>query len=183
MNTLAAIAFLSISCQLATIELASGDKVNPLASHGQRATVLIFGLAECPITRKYSPEFRRLNQEFSPKKVNFVFVHVDPSITLSEVRKHASEFGISFPSGVDRNHEFVRLTHTKVVPTAAVFSASGQLVYSGRIDDVFTGIGQQKKSAAKHDLKNAIRNLLAGKKIAVARTEAVGCDVPPLSKG
>lgn len=162
-----------------TIVTTKDAKFDVLANRGQKATVLIFGLADCPITRKYAPELKRQAAEFA-RRAEFIFVHVDPKIELKAVTSYASEFGLPFLSGIDRHHEWVKIVGAKYVPTAALYDAKRQLRYVGRIDDLFTGLGIQQKSAKHHDLHDAIQAVLQGRAVKTNRTEAVGCDVPPL---
>ena len=46
--------------------------------------------------------------------------------------------------------------------------------YQGRIDDQY-GVGFARKTPAHNELKDAINALLAGRSVAVARTQPVGC--------
>jgi hypothetical protein len=56
-----------------------------------------------------------------------------------------------------------------------VFDGAGKLMYSGRIDDRFVAFGKSRAAPDVHDLENAIRDTLAGKAVAQARTKAIGC--------
>ncbi len=149
----------------------------PLAERGQKATVCLFVLAECPICRQYSPEINRIVEQYQKKKISFVLVHEDEKVSLKDVRKHQSEFDIRIPTGVDRNHALARLAKASAVPTAAVFDAKGKLLYSGRIDDRFAKVGVQRKNPTKRELRDVLDAVLAGKPIAVKSTEVVGCAI------
>ena len=65
-------------------------------------------------------------------------------------------------------------------PEAAVFDATGRLVYHGRIDDRWVEIGKARPQAQTHDLEDAIAAVLAGRPVARAETRAVGCTLADL---
>ncbi len=165
------------TAETVNIQTATGGKMAPLAERGQKATVCFFILAECPISRKYSAEIGRLVDEYTKKKIAFVFVHEDAKITLVDVRKHQSEFGIRVPTGIDRKHTLAKLANVQAVPCAALFDPKGKLLYSGRIDDRFATLGVQRQNPTRRDLKIAIDETLNGKPITKKSTEVVGCTI------
>jgi len=52
------------------------------------------------------------------------------------------------------------------------------LVYRGRIDDQFAGLGKRRTVVTSHDLRDALEATLVGKPVPQPRTEAVGCPIP-----
>jgi hypothetical protein len=75
----------------------------------------------------------------------------------------------------DPHHALVKLSKAAVTPEAALFSARGELLYHGRIDDRYVDFGKYKPAADKHDLQDAIDEMLAGKPISEPATRAIGC--------
>jgi hypothetical protein len=147
---------------------------NPFAQPA-KARVLIFARTDCPITNRYAPEIARIAQEFSKQDVRFWVVYPDPAETPQKIAQHMADFhlpghGISDPHG-----EFCKRAEAKVSPQAAVFDATGKLMYSGRIDDRFVAFGKSRPAPDVHDLENAIEATLAGKPVAQPRTKAIGC--------
>jgi hypothetical protein len=69
-----------------------------------------------------------------------------------------------------------------VTPEAAVFDARGRVVYRGRIDDRYVDFGLDRPEPTSRDLERAIQDLLAGRSVAVPRTQAVGCILADLVK-
>ena len=57
---------------------------------------------------------------------------------------------------------------------AFVLNGAGVICYAGRIDDQY-GIGFQKPKPTRKDLAVAIDEVLAGKSVSQATTEAAGC--------
>jgi hypothetical protein len=69
----------------------------------------------------------------------------------------------------------VMLSKATVTPEAAVFDRAKRLVYHGRIDDRFVSLGLERPEPTTHDLADALSAMLAGKRVAPASTQAVGC--------
>ena len=68
----------------------------------------------------------------------------------------------------------------KATPEAAVFDTNGELVYHGRIDNLYERLGQSRRAATTHELADAIEAASKGLNPAVATTEAVGCFISDL---
>ncbi len=81
---------------------------------------------------------------------------------------------------LDPKHQLVKAVGVNVTPEVAVITADGKLAYRGRIDDQYPGLGKKRLAPAQRDLRNALNDILAGKPIKAARTEAVGCSIPDL---
>ncbi len=140
-----------------------------------QAVVLIFTGYDCPISNRYAPEVVRLCKEYTPKQVAFCIVYADAGITKDAARKHAKEFGYTCPAILDPELKLARRVGATIKPEAAVLSPKGNLVYRGRIDNLYADFGKPRPRPTTHDLKDALDNVLAGKPVPVAHTKAVGC--------
>jgi hypothetical protein len=151
----------------------------PLKPEG-KASVLFFITNDCPISNSYAPEVQRICAEYSPKNVACSLIYVDPSLTAADVRKHLTEFRYSGISAfLDPTHKLARAAGATVTPEAAVIGPAGQVLYRGRIDNVYAGLGKRRPEATEHDLRNAIEETLSGKPVSTPVTKAVGCYIPP----
>ena len=54
-----------------TVHDLAGQPVDPLANQHARAIVFVFLSADCPISNRYAPELRRLQEKFAPLGVRF----------------------------------------------------------------------------------------------------------------
>lgn len=147
---------------------------NPLAG-SQRATVLVFVRADCPISNRYAPELARLHETFAGRGVAFYLVYADAARAPEEIRHHREEYGLRMPALLDPEHAMVGASGATVTPEAAVFDRAGRLVYRGRIDDTWLSFSDRRRAPTRHDLARALEDLLAGREVAVRRTRAVGC--------
>ena len=152
-----------------------GQIQRPLDGGQDRAHVLLFVLADCPIANSYAPEIQAIRLAYEPAGIRFFLVHVQPDLADEAARAHARAYGHTGPILIDRDHSLVRAADVKVTPEAAVFGRDGQLLYRGRIDDLYAEVGKRRHTAATHDLRAALAAIVAGRAVPVARTEAIGC--------
>lgn len=160
-----------------------GRATNPLApAPGIAATVLIFTTTDCPIANRYAPEIRRLADVYESRGVRFALVFPVRGDTSEIIRAHLQKFGYALTAVRDTSQELVRLTGAEVTPEAVLTDARGRLVYRGRIDDRYVDFGLDRREPTSRDLERAIQDLLAGRPVAIPRTQAVGCMLADLVK-
>jgi len=156
-----------------------GRPADPLAGNG--VTVLVFTRTDCPISNRYAPELRRLQDRFRPRGAAFRLVYVDPSETVEAIRAHRRAFGLGFEAVRDPDHALVRLAGATVTPEVAVFTGGAggrRMVYRGRIDDRAVDVGRTRPAPTRHDLAEVLEALAAGGSPAPRTTAAVGCIIP-----
>ena len=143
---------------------------------GTKAIVFLFTSTDCPISNRYAPEVRRLEELFGPKGVTFRLVYPNPAEAASAIREHMSAFayGDATVALRDPAHALVKFVHATVTPEAAVY-AGGRVVYRGRIDDRHVDLGVDRPSATTHDLADALSAVVAGTPVKQPTTKAVGC--------
>jgi len=152
----------------------------PLQSGTNKATVLIFILADCPVANSYAPEINRLVAEYTPRRVQFFLVHVDDALTQEEAAKHARDFGYQCPVLIDRDHALVRRTGVTITPEVAVLGPEERRLYRGRIDNQQAALGKRRPRPTTRDLRDALDAIVAGKPVKHPETKAVGCYIPSL---
>jgi len=155
-----------------------GRPADPLKSPDAKLTVFLFVRTDCPISNRYAPEIRRLRDAFAPRGVAFWMIYPDPDEAVAAIKKHLDDYKFGAPGLRDTRHALVKTTGVAVTPEAAVFQGR-TMVYRGRIDDRYEDLGKMRPEPATHDLEDALRAALAGKKVS-RRTRAVGCDIPEL---
>jgi hypothetical protein len=152
----------------------------PLAAPSERFSLHLFVLADCPISRRLAPEFRRICTDYSTRGVACTLVFVDPDTTTEQARRHLKEFSLEpIPFVIDSRHELVRRAGATVTPEAAVFDTSSRLLYRGRIDDSHVS-WTRSRPPTRHDLRDALDAALAGRPVPRPRTNAIGCYISPL---
>jgi len=144
------------------------------------ATVLVFAAVDCPISNRYAPEFQRLHAEYASRGVSFFLVYPEPGLDPETARRHVADYGIPFRALLDREHRLVGHAGVEVTPEAAVLGRGGDVLYRGRIDDRWVDFGQRRPRATRHDLREALDAIVAGRSAPQPGGRAVGCYITPL---
>ena len=153
------------------------DKPIPL---GASATCLVFTTVDCPIANSFQPELGRIQKDFRRRKVIFIQVHVDPSVTVVQVKAHAHDYKIKWRLALDPAHLVVARYGPSVTPEVVVLDREGVVRYQGRIDDTYPELGKRRSKATTHELRDALSALVAGRLPVLAKTKAVGCTIPSI---
>lgn len=161
-----------------SIDLA-GKQVNPLHAHPGQPVVLIFIRTDCPVSNRYAPTLQKLSAAYAGK-VAFWLVYPDKEESAAVIERHLHDYNYKIPALRDPRYSLVKLSEVQITPEAAVFDPSGQLVYHGRIDNWYQDFGRARPAPTTHELDDAIRAVLDGKKPPVATAAAVGCYISDL---
>jgi AhpC/TSA family len=161
-----------------------GGRIDPFQTAGSvRATVFVFTRTDCPIANRYAPTLKQLRREFEPRGVRFWLVFVDPAESPDVIRSYLTAYNHHADAVRDPRHTLVAFSGATVTPEAAIYVANGQrprLMYRGRIDDRYVDFGRSRPKPSKHDLREALEAVLAGRNVAPATTPAVGCIIADL---
>ena len=153
---------------------------SPLSPPPGKLSLLMFVLADCPISRRLTPEFGRICTDYAARGVACTMVFVDPDTTAEQTRQYLKDFSIEpMPSVVDSRHRLVRRTGATVTPEVGLLDSSSKLLYLGRIDDSHVS-WTRSRPATRRDLREALNAALAGRPVPHPRTDAVGCYISPL---
>jgi AhpC/TSA family len=161
----------------------SAAQPDPFADHMAKAVVLLFTRSDCPISNRYAPEVRRLNERYSSQKIRFFLVYPDRDETPETIAKHRTEYNYPIEAIRDPKHELVVRARVKVTPEAAVFvpsKTSWNLTYHGRIDDRYADFGKSRPEPKERDLEEVLTAILAGKPVPHGEAKARGCYIADL---
>jgi peroxiredoxin len=146
-----------------------------LAGHkDSKAIVVAFLGTECPLNNAYVPRLGDLYKEFTDRGVAFVAINSNCHDTPVTIAAHAKEYGIPFPVLKDGTGAVAEAFGARRTPEAFVLDRERRVVYRGRIDDQF-GIGFRRTKPTRRDLAEAVLEVLAGRPVSVAKTDAPGC--------
>ena len=161
---------------------ASAWAAEPLAppNASGRPTVVYFVLRDCPISNQFAPEMNRICSEYEKRGVDCFLAYTDPDLTPESLAEHRADFSHRIPAVHDAEHAWVALAGATITPEAALFDAQGKLAYRGRVNNLYAALGKARRQATRHDLRDALDAVLAGKPVATPRTEAIGCYIPDL---
>lgn len=166
-----------------SLETLDGQRVDPLRlPAGVKAAVYVFVSVECPVSNRYAPEISRVNQAFGAKGVRVTLVYPNPAEASPAIREHLHAYAYTVDAWRDPSHAFVKTAGISITPEAAVYTPDGTLAYRGRIDDRYVNLGVERPAATRHDLADALTDVLAGRPVRTPRTQAVGCYVADFAR-
>ena len=146
-----------------------------LSDYSEKSVLVLFFMGTaCPIANLYVPELSSLQREQGTKGVQVIGIHSNAGITRDDLVKHVKEYKVGFPVLHDADQRFAALLGAS--RTAEIFLLDRQRVvrYHGRVDDRF-GYTYKRDEPRRRDLREALTEVLAGKKVTVADTEPLGC--------
>jgi hypothetical protein len=161
----------------------NGQPVTRLASSGTEAIVLFFVASDCPISNRYIPEIRSLEEKFAAEHGVCWLVYPNVGETSSGVRQHEAVYGSEEHILLDPDHRLVAFAHAKLTPESAILvpehsdAETFRTVYHGRIDDRYVQFGHERPKATQHDLERAIGDVLQHRSVEQPNGPAVGCGI------
>lgn len=150
--------------------------------------VIIFTCNHCPTAQTYEDRIIKLVDQYSSKGVGFVAIspndpqsvrldelgYTDLGDDLEDMKIRAEYKGFNFPYLYDGDtQETSRKYGPVATPHVFIFDKERKLKYAGRVDDSEEGI----TADTKHDMKDAIEALLAGKTPETQTTKTFGCSI------
>ena len=150
---------------------------SPEEWNGKKAIVVFFTTTDCPLSNNDVPEMNRTRRDYESRGVAFYAVQADTTIADADVVQHAKEYQFSFPVLFDPHEILVKMTGATTIPSAAVLSPDGTLLYLGRIDNRVEDFNVRREVPTRFDLREALDSVLKGEPVAHPRTKAFGCAV------
>ena len=150
-----------------------------------KVLVVIFSCDHCPVAEMYEKRIKQLATDYQNRSVSVVVImgndpkaerlselgYTDLGDSFPEMKSRTAYRHFNYPYLYDGDTQAVALKYgPTATPHAFVFDQQRILRYEGRIDS-----NMQEKLATKHEARNAIDALLAGRPVAVKDTPAVGC--------
>ena len=164
----------SASAQVRDID---GRWLRPFNPSGA-ANVVFFVSSDCPISNSYAPEIQRLCGQYGSKGIGCALLYEDLQLDATAAGRHYAEYGYrGIPAAVDENRTIASLARASVTPQAVVVDAAGAIRYRGRIDNLYAALGKRRQQVTVHDVRDALDDLLAGRRVSNPETEALGCSI------
>jgi peroxiredoxin len=140
----------------------------------QQAYVIVFTSIDCPIVQRYLPRLRELEAAYRERGVQFLALNTGTHDTVLQVAHQAIEADVPFPVGKDFDGSAARALGARRTPEVVVLDAQRRVRYRGRIDDQVR-FGGLRPAPRRHDLREALEEVLAGKQVSVPETPVDGC--------
>jgi thiol-disulfide isomerase/thioredoxin len=156
-----------------------GSPKDPLKEAPGKVVVLVFVRTDCPISNRYAPLLQELSAKYG-REAAFWLVFPDRNESPESIRSYLQEFGYKLPALRDPEHALVKRSSAKVTPEAAVFNLKRELVYHGRIDNLYRDFSKARRTATTHELADAIEAASKGVTPTSAAAEGIGCFISDL---
>lgn len=142
--------------------------------------VIAFLGVECPLVKLYAPRLQEIANSFADQGVTFLGINSNRQDPPTKIGAFAQRTGVEFPILKDPDNAVADQFGAIRTPEVFVLDHERVIRYWGRIDDQYgftTGVGYGKKGVTRHDLVEALEEMLSNKPVSVAVTQAPGCHI------
>ncbi len=145
---------------------------------GKKALVVVFTCNHCPAAVKAEDRLIQIQSDYADRGVQLVAINPNedkghPTDSYEHMIERARDKGFNFPYLRDETQEIARAYGAVRTPHVFLLDGDRKVAYRGRIDDNIDDVN----AVRRHDLREAIEEVLAGKSVSVQSTESVGCSV------
>jgi hypothetical protein len=138
--------------------------------------VYFFLLEDCKISQAYIPEIRKFKAEFESDSMEFKAFFPSPSSEEKLVKEFVEEYQPELTCVVDDHQAMAKKFDIRVMPEVVVYKENeDKVLYQGRIDNLFAGLGKRRAKATTHELKDCLLKIQKSQPIQAKKTEAIGC--------
>ncbi len=134
------------------------------------------------MSKVYTPRLKSIAKKFQDQPVQFFLINSNVQDGVAAIREHAASHQLGFPVVRDGDGRLARHFGVSRTTDVLVLDSQRRIAYRGAVDDQYgyrktqAGIGTYRKQAAtKHYLQDAITSLLRGGKVAIPKTDPMGC--------
>ena len=159
-------------------DVASSRTVSLADFYGEKALLVIFLCAHCPLVVHVKAELARLGRDYAGKSVAIVGITAnDIADYPQDAPKPTAEFaraaGFNFPILFDETQSVAKAYTAACTPDFFLFGPDRRLVYRGQIDDSRPGRG----TADGADIRAALDALLADRPVDANQRPSIGCNI------
>jgi len=143
--------------------------------------VVAFLGTECPLAKHYANRLKSIARVYDSKSVQVLAIMSNRQDSLEEIEAFVLRQKLTYPVLKDPSNLFADQVGAKRTPEVFVYDEKRNLRYRGRVDDQW-GVSHKLDEPRRRDLQLALDDLLEGKEVTVARTEASGCIISRTKK-
>src|SRR5262245_57165732 len=147
----------------------------------KKAFVIVFTTTGCPLVEPYLPLLQKLESAYRGKDVQCIAINVGAGDSILAMATQAVEHDVAFPFVKDFEGKWAPALGVTRTPEVVVLDAERRLRYRGRIDDQYR-LGGNRAAPTRHDLQEALDQVLAGREITVQETTVDGCAITRAEK-
>ena len=145
----------------------------------EKATVIMFICNHCPFVKHVNTQLVSMANDYMPKGVSFIAINSNdvnnyPEDSPEKMKKLGEFLRYPFPYLFDETQETAKAYDAACTPDFYIFDGDGICVYRGQLDNSRPGNG---KPVTGKDMRSALDNILAGKKINTPQKPSIGCNI------
>jgi len=146
-----------------------------LHDYKAKAAVVVFFMGiDCPISNLYLKDLGDLQVRYGKQAVQIVGIQSNAGTTQARAAEHAREYKVAFPVLLDPGQHIANQLGAKRTAEIFLLDSRRQVRYHGALDDRY-GYTFKRDVPQRHDLEEALKELLAGKPVTVVETTPRGC--------
>jgi len=143
----------------------------------KRFLIVIFSCNHCPYVQAYEDRIIEIQKDFN-EFLNVVAISSNETVNYPEdsfekMKERAELKKFNFPYLWDESQDIATAFGATHTPEIFLFDNDRKLAFHGKIDDNW----QDPKSVKSKYLRNALEELIAGKKVSVPETFTIGCTI------
>jgi peroxiredoxin len=143
----------------------------------KKAIVVVFLSFDCPVSTSYSSVLAEMAKTYRDKQVAFVGVNSSDDGDAAGIAKQAADYKLPFPVFKDEQFRAADAFKADTVPSVFVLDHNFVLRYRGRIDNGYYARLKKNSRTTRHDLRQALDELLDGKAVSEPATKPIGCAI------
>jgi peroxiredoxin len=140
--------------------------------------IIIFDCNTCPYSKAYNDRVIALNKKYASEGYPVIAINSNDATQSSgdsfeEMVRIAKQKGYDFPYLVDDAQSVAKSFGATNTPHVFVLTKELKVAYIGAIDDS----ARNAEAVTKKYVETVVDELLAGKKVSVTKTKAIGCGI------
>jgi len=139
-----------------------------------KVLVIVFTCNHCPYAQAVEKRLLEFHKKYAGKNVQLVCINANdaenyPDDSFENMQKKK----YPFPYLYDGTQNVARIFQAQCTPDIYLYDENQKLAYHGRFDDNW----QDETAVTTHDLEDAVKSLLAGKKPNADQKPSMGCSI------
>ena len=160
----------------------SGKEISLNSAKAKNGILVMFSCNTCPYVIRNQARTKAICAYALQQNIGVVLINSNEAQRSDEdsfeaMKEYAKGQGYQWYYSVDKNHKIADAFGANRTPECFLFSSDLKLLYHGAIDD---NPGEAGNVGRQH-LKEAINEMIAGKKISVTESRSVGCAIKRLN--
>ncbi|MBI4392670.1 MAG: thioredoxin family protein [Euryarchaeota archaeon] len=152
-------------------------KTHALPDFKGEALLVVFSCNHCPYVQSYEERLIAIGRDYVARGLDFVAVNSNeienyPEDDFAHMVERAKAKGYTFHYVRDESQEVAESFGAQCTPHVFLFDHNRRLAYQGRIDD-----NRDATQVKRHELREAIEALFAGRPVGLEETPAFGCSI------